>query len=56
VSDSVKLGGFKADACNPSRDCMHCSADPPTLSGKVIQCLGSDFYKIPANHISDGEL
>jgi hypothetical protein len=56
VSLKGKSGGFKVDACNPVRDCICCCADPPTLSGKVIWSLGSEFCKIPAKHISDEEL
>jgi hypothetical protein len=51
-----KSEGLKDDACNPSRDCIYCCADPPTLSGKVIRSLGSDFCKISAKHVSDEEL
>jgi hypothetical protein len=48
-----KSGGFKVDACNPSKDCLYCSIESPTLSGRVIRSLGKDFCKILATQLDD---
>jgi hypothetical protein len=38
-----KTKGFQTDACNPVKDCLCCSVEPPTLSGRTIRSLGKDF-------------
>jgi hypothetical protein len=50
-----KTHGFKAETCI-SKNCLCCSAVPPTLSSKIIRSLGSEFYKIPPRVLSEDAL
>ncbi|TVU40687.1 hypothetical protein EJB05_14157, partial [Eragrostis curvula] len=56
-SDRVKdrNKGYRSSAC-AHRDCFACSAEPPTLSKKVIKNLGVTLCKIPHQAMSDEAL
>jgi hypothetical protein len=50
-----KSKGYKNDACL-SKACLCCSAEPPTLSDKVIRNLGKEFCKMPSRMMPDAAL
>jgi hypothetical protein len=60
VRRSIKLEGkqkgFKCDVGHLERDCFCCAVDPPSLSGKTIRSLGSDFCKISDSKMTEAAL
>jgi hypothetical protein len=48
----VKHQGFKSSPC-ASKRCICCNTNPPTLSKKVIKCLGKEFCNIPDSVLND---
>lgn len=47
--------GFKTSACK-DKNCLGCSAGPPTISPKVIRDLGASFYNIDPKELTDSKL
>jgi len=47
--------GFKALACK-DRNCLGCSAVPPTISPKIIRDLGAAFCNIDPEELSEDKL
>lgn len=50
-----KNNGFKASVCN-DKNCLGCSATPPTISTKVIRNLGADFCDLDPAGLSPSKL
>jgi hypothetical protein len=50
-----KTKGYKGNSC-PSKVCLCCDNDPPTLSPKVSRKLGHEFCKISPEVMSDAVL
>lgn len=47
--------GFKSSSCN-DRNCIGCSANPPSLSPSVVRDLGASFCKLDKAKLSDESL
>jgi hypothetical protein len=47
--------GFKDSQCK-EKSCICCNTEPPTLSNKVMRCLGKELCKIPSKALTDEEL
>jgi hypothetical protein len=56
-SERIKINqqGFKAKSCK-EKTCFCCDVEPPTLSSKVIKCLGKEFCKVPEKLMSEEKL
>lgn len=50
-----KTKGYKSESCK-DKNCIACSAHPPTISSKVIRNLGENFCKIPVQELDDAAL
>jgi hypothetical protein len=48
----VRHQGFKSSSC-VGNSCICCNTIPPTLSKKVIKCLGNEFCNIPVSMLDD---
>jgi hypothetical protein len=51
-----KTKGFKTDASNPTKNCLCCVVEPPTLLGRAIRSLDMNICKIPAARLGDDGL
>jgi hypothetical protein len=47
--------GFKDSQCK-GKSCICCNVEAPTLSNKVMRCLGKELCKIPSKALTDEEL
>jgi hypothetical protein len=47
--------GFKDSQCK-GKSCICCNIEPPTLSNKVMRCLGKELCKISSKALIDEEL
>jgi hypothetical protein len=56
-SERVKINqqGYKAKSCK-EKACLCCDVEPPTLSSKVIKCLGKEYCKVPEKLMSEEKL
>lgn len=50
-----KTGGYKSESCR-DKNCIACSAQPPTICTKIIRNLGANFCNIPVQELDDEAL
>lgn len=51
----IRNGGFKVDSCS-SKNCLTCSATPPSLPMHLIKAIGEEACMIPPGKITDETL